>query len=237
MRFLAAPCVALASLLLTEFAHADAANPNPTPPAPSASTATPAEPVITPGDSELKFEPIPDAEDRLGGHFVLGAAVGPKWTFGALNGDQSQHSQLGRPGLALNLDLGAGITRSVALGVWGEFDDYGAPPECSLCSSKSFAGGPFLRYHVVQGTRFDPWGMFGIGVRQTNIQNGGRSDEHFFGAELLRLSFGADWYATSNIAIGPYFQLAMGTYGPLYIDRLHTDVGTGLRLVLDFPGK
>ncbi|HEX3776691.1 MAG TPA: hypothetical protein VHV51_19600 [Polyangiaceae bacterium] len=152
MRFLAASCAALASLLLAEFAHADepkSSTPAPvtsgTAPATSATAAEPGEPVVVPGDSEPTFEPIPDAKDLLGGHFVLGAGLGAKWTFGALNGEQSQHSEIGRPGLALNLDLGAGITRSVALGVWGEFDDYSAPPECSICSSKSFAGGPFLR--------------------------------------------------------------------------------------------
>jgi hypothetical protein len=185
---------------------------------------------------EPVLEPIPNARDLLGGHVVLAGALGAKWPFGSLNDQQTQRSELG-PGLALNLDLGVGLSRTVVLGVWGEFDDYSAPPLCAACSAKSFAGGPFLRYHAVQGARFDPWAAFGVGVRQTNIDNGGQSSEHFFGAELLRLSLGADWYATSNIAIGPYVELDMGSYGRFDLGTLHTDLGTGLRLTLDFPGK
>src|SRR5450432_4032605 len=240
MRSFAAPCAALASLLLAGLAHAETPASAAPAPAPSASAPAPATAgrlVVVPGEPEQPLlEPIPSARDLLGGHVVLGAALGAKWPFGSLNDRQTQRSELG-PGLALNLDLGVGISRSVVLGAWGEFDDYSAPPQCSVCSGKSFAAGPFLRYHAVQGARFDPWALLGVGVRQTNIDNGGQTTEHFFGAELLRLSLGADWYASSNVAIGPYIELNMGTYGPLDLSTLHTDLGTGLRLTLDFPGK
>jgi hypothetical protein len=236
MRSFAAPCAALTGLLLAGLVHAETPVSATPAPAPSASV-SPAGPVVVPVEPEQPvLEPIPNARDLLGGHVVLGAAVGAKWPFGALNDSQTQRSELG-PGLALNLDLGVGLSRSVVFGAWGEFDEYSAPPQCSVCSSKSFAAGPFLRYHAVQGARFDPWAALGVGVRQTNIDNGGSSTEHFFGAELLRLSLGADWYASSNVAIGPYVELNMGTYGAFNLDRLHTDLGTGLRLTLDFPGK
>jgi hypothetical protein len=240
MRSFAAPCATLAGFLLAGLAHAE--TPASAPPAPASSASasapvTPGGPVVTPAEPDQPvLEPIPNAHDLLGGHVMLGAALGAKWPFGSLNDSQTQRSELG-PGLALNLDLGVGISRTVVLGIWGEFDDYSAPPLCPECSAKSFAGGPFLRYHPVQGARFDPWGAIGVGLRQTNIDNGARHTEHFFGAELLRLTLGADWYASSNVAIGPYVELNMGAYGPLSLDTLHTDLGTGLRLTLDFPGK
>jgi hypothetical protein len=245
MRSFAVPCAALAGSFLATLAHAEApasdAAPVTSASAPAAATppapAAPSAMVIVPGDSDQPIlEPIPSARDLLGGHFVLGAAVGAKWPFGSFNDTQTQRSQLG-PGLALNLDLGVGLSRSVVLGAWGEFDDYSAPPQCSVCSGKSFAGGPFLRYHAVQGARFDPWAAFAIGLRQTNIDNGGSLSEHYFGPELLRLTAGGDWYASSNFAFGPYVELNMGTYGKFASGTLHTDLGTGLRLVLDFPGK
>jgi hypothetical protein len=250
MRSFAAPCAALAGLFLAVLAHAETpatATPAPAPSAATstAATATPAAsassapdgPVVVPGDSDQPtLEPIPNARDLLGGHVVLGAGIGAKWPFGSLNDAQSQRNQIG-PGLALNLDLGVGISRNVALGAWGEFDDYSAPPDCPTCSTQSFAGGPFLRYHVAQGTRFDPWGMFAIGVRQTNVDTDHHTTDHYFGAELLRLSLGADWYASSNVAFGPYVELNMGAYSTFALERLHTDLGTGLRLTLDFPGK
>jgi len=240
MRSLAVPCSALACLFLAGLAHAEAAaSPSPAPATSStaAAAASPDGPVVTPADAdEPVLEPIPNARDLLGGHVVFAGALGAKWPFGSLNDQQTQRSELG-PGLALNLDLGVGLSRNVVLGVWGEFDAYSAPPRCAACSAKSFAGGPFLRYHPVQGARFDPWASLGVGVRQTNIDNGGQSSERFFGAELLRLSLGADWYATSNIAIGPYVELDMGSYGRFDLGTLHTDLGTGLRLTVDFPGK
>lgn len=238
MRSSAVPCCALACLFFAGLARAQApASPPPAPAASSAAPATPEGPVVSPADvDEPVLEPIPSARDLLGGHVILAGALGAKWPFGSLNDQQTQRSELG-PGLGLNLDLGVGLSRNVVLGAWGEFDTYSAPPRCAACSAKSFAGGPFLRYHAVQGARFDPWASLGVGVRQTNIDNGGKSSEHFFGAELLRLSLGADWYATSNIAVGPYVELDMGSYGRFDLGTLHTDLGTGLRLTLDFPGE
>jgi len=239
MRILAVPCVALLGLLVTALGHAEGtATPAPgQPTAAPGSDIEPPGPVVVPGDSdEVTLEPIPSAKDMLGGHLLLGGALGAKWGFGALNDHQSQRSELG-PALGLNLDLGIGLSRTVVLGLWGEFDDHSAPSRCSVCSGKSFAAGPFLRYHVVQGTRFDPWVQLAFGARRTSIDNGGARDEQFNGFEIWRLSTGADWYATSGFTLGPYFEIDMGTYGPFHWDTLHTDLGAGLRLSLNFPGR
>ena len=134
--------------------------------------------------------------------------------------------------LALTLDLGYGLSRNVVVGAWGEFDNHYAPSGCGVCSAKSFAGGPFIRYHLVQGTRFDPWGSFALGVRSTNVDTRVDTD-HYFGVDFLRLTMGGDWYPTSNVGIGPYFTFDAGSYG----SRVHTGLSTGLRLVLDLPGK
>lgn len=242
MRILAAPCVVLAGLFVAALGHAESpANPASAEAAPvragSDGDVDPPGPVVVPGNSEeVRYEPIPSAKDMLGGHFLAGASVGAKWGFGALNDHQSQRSELG-PALALKLDLGIGLSRTVVLGLWGEFDDHSAPWRCSICSGKSFAGGPFLRYHAAQGTRFDPWVQLAFGARRTTIDNGGNVDEHFNGFEIWRFSTGADWYATSGIALGPYFDVGMGTYGNFHWDTLHTDLGAGLRLVLNLPGR
>lgn len=195
-----------------------------------ATTATkPASPglVITPAEPDQPlFEAIPNARDTLGGHFVIGASAGVKWPFGS-------HSSALGTGYGLNLDLGFGLGRSVVLGAWGEFDAYAGASGCSACSGKSFAGGPFLRYHLVQGTRFDPWGSLAVGVRQTSVDNG-VSTAHYFGPELLKLSLGGDWYPTSNIGFGPYVTIDVGSYNE---STAHAGLGAGLRLIVDLPGK
>ena len=208
--------------------------------------------VIVPGEPEQPvLEPIPSAHDMLGGHFVVGASVGAKWPFGSLSDGVKQDQALSA-GLALNLDLGVGLSRNVVLGVWGEFDEYLSPAAsavCAACSAKSFAGGPFLRYHIVQGTRFDPWGAIAVGVRQTNIDHdnvstrpGVTETTHYFGPDWLRLSLGGDWYPLANVGIGPYVEFDIGAYNKhpqsSTVDtEIHTGLGTGLRLTLDFPGK
>jgi hypothetical protein len=182
--------------------------------------------VVVPAEPDQPaLEPIADARDRLGGHFVAAASGGVKWPFGS-------HSRTLGTGLGLNLDLGFGLGRSIVLGAWGEFDSYSAASNCSVCSGKSFAGGPFLRYHIVQGTRFDPWGAIAVGVRSSSVDIGNSSAQHF-GPELLKLTLGGDWYPSQNFAFGPYVTLDLGTFG----SAAYAGLGTGLRLVLDLPGK
>lgn len=182
--------------------------------------------VIVPADPEQPaLEPIPNARDNLGGHFQLGAGVGAKWPFGS-------HSGALGTGLGLNLDLGFGVSRNIVLGLWGELDAYHTHSECGDCSGKSFAGGPLIRYHVVQGTRFDPWGELAVGVRSTIIDIHGDSKTHT-GPDFLKLTLGGDWYPASSVGIGPYVTFDLGTYG----SSSHSGLGTGLRLVLDLPGK
>ena len=239
MRIPAALSASLAGLFLAQLASAqspDSAPPS-TPAEPAPATAAPATPApvtasgkpaldIVPAEPEQPLlEPIPSARDTLGGHFVLGAGAGVKWPFGS-------HSGALGAGLGLNLDLGYGVSRNVVLGAWGEFDGYSTVSGCTDCSGKSFAGGPLVRYHIVQGTRFDPWGELAVGVRSTSVQVRGESKNHV-GPDFLKLTLGGDWYPTSNVGIGPYVTFDIGTYG----SSSHSGLGTGLRLVLDFPGK
>jgi len=258
MRIPAALRVSLGLVFLAQFASAETpasadsretgAAPEPTPAASAspatapasaaaaapASSAGPAEPTldVVPAEPDQPLlEPIPNARDTLGGHFVLGASLGVKWPFGSLDDGVKQRSALGAA-LAVNLDVGYGISRNVVLGAWGEFDAHSSPSSCGACSGKSFAGGPFIRYHIVQGTRFDPWGALAVGVRSTSVETGSGKDS-YFGADLLKLSLGGDWYPTSKIGFGPYVTFDLGTYN----STLHSGLGTGLRVVLDLPGK
>jgi hypothetical protein len=265
MRFPAVSSAALASLFFAQLASAQGAPDSAAPEASPAQAAAPAvskapAPEATPVDAAAPpvaataptldvvpadpdqpiLEAIPNARDTLGHHFILGAAVGAKWPFGSLSDGTKQHSELGA-GLAFNLDLGVGLSRNVVLGAWGEFDTNGSPSECHWCSSTSFAGGPFVRYHIVQGTRFDPWGAIAIGVRHTSVDNHSVTS-NFFGPDWLRLTLGGDWYPLANLGVGPYVEFDLGAYNShphsaIVDTTIHTGLGTGVRFVLDFPGK
>ncbi|MEP7053271.1 MAG: hypothetical protein ABJB12_23110 [Pseudomonadota bacterium] len=259
MRFPAALGVASASLFLAGLASAETPAEAASAPAPAASptpasvpagsggttASAPAVPTVTVVPNDLdqpQLEAVPNARDTLGGHFVIGGAVGAKWGFGSFSEGSKQSQALGT-GLALNLDLGVGLSRNIVLGVWGEFDDYSSASACPSCSTTSYAGGPFLRYHIVQGTRFDPWGAIAIGVRQTKLDPGaGNATSSFFGPDWLRLTLGGDWYPFANLGVGPYVEFDVGAYNKhpnssTVNTAVHTGLGTGLRIVLDFPGK
>ncbi len=264
MRFSAAMSAAFAWLFLAQLAHAQSpisGAPSPEPaPAESPEAATPAAPEtaapggaqppagapalqIVPADAdEPALEPIPSARDTLTRHFIVGASLGLRWPFGSLENGIKQRAALGA-GLALNLDLGFGLSRNVVLGGWAEFDDFSSPSRCSACSATSFAGGPFLRYHIVQGTRFDPWGVIAVGARRTAVDTGSATSK-YFGPDWLRLTLGGDWYPFANVGVGPYLQFDLGSYTSHPQSQsgsvgtsLHTGLGTGLRVTLDFPGK
>jgi hypothetical protein len=244
MRIPAALSASLAGLFLARLAAAQspasAASSAPAEPAPASAapeSSAPAAPAVAPvapkpaldivpaEPDQPALEAIPSAHDTLSGHFQLGAGAGAKWPFGS-------HSGTLATGLGLNLDLGFGISRNVLLGLWGEYDTYHTHSACGVCSGSSFAGGPLVRYHVVQGTRFDPWGELAVGMRSTKIDVRGDSKTHT-GPDFLKLTLGGDWYPTSNFGIGPYVTFDIGTYG----SSSHSGLGTGLRLVLDLPGK
>ena len=167
MRTPVALCAALGLVFLAHLASAETpasaspepkaapapATPAPAPaaaPAPGATPGTPApaeeaSPVVVPAENEQPpLEPIPNAHDTLGGHFVLGAAVGPRWPFGDLSSTRNEQDYMGAA-LAVNLDLGYGLSRNVVIGAWGEFDNHYAPSGCKQCSAQSFAGGESRR--------------------------------------------------------------------------------------------
>src|SRR5690606_33238202 len=89
-----------------------------------------------------------------------------------------------------------------------EYTAFSDGDRCARCGASSFAGGPFLRYHLVQGTRFDPWASVAVALRHLSTDELGDTS----GLDWLRLELGADWYALSQIGFGPYAGLTLGTF-------------------------
>ncbi len=184
---------------------------------------------------------VPPALDTLGGHFSLAGSAGVAVPFGDLQQGAAQSRAMGA-GWGFGAELGYGVSRSVVVGVWGQGLKLGGGSSCKDCSTTSFAGGPFVRYHLVQGTRFDPWMSAGLGFRTTRITGGAGGDLSYSGLEWLRLRVGGDWYAFSNFGFGPFFELDAGHYfsRPSQASgsaSTHLAFTTGLRLIVDLPGK
>lgn len=189
-------------------------------------------------DSEPDLPFIPDAKDSLAGHFSLAVGGGVAFPFGNVQSKVTT-SDVIAPGWALSLNAGIGVSRSVAVGVFGQYLFYGDGDECTGCDGTSFAVGPFIRYHLVQGVRFDPWVLAGIGYRTLSVSTA-EGDLDYSGIEWLHLEFGGDWYATSTLGFGPYLGFDWGIFGNHPGDgdsSSHFQLTTGLRIDLDLPGK
>lgn len=202
----------------------------------------PTEPALPPeaatGDGEPEPIVVPPARDLLGGHFVIGGAGALVAPFARIDDETASNDVLGI-GPAFALDLGAGVSRSLLVGVYAQLAFYSSPDACDDCSGTNVAAGAFVRYHLVQGVRFDPWISAGIGYRGLTVENAD-SDIGYSGIDWLRLQVGGDWYPLAVLGFGPFVELDLGTYfntrrgtdPSLYVNLL-----AGLRVVLDFPGK
>lgn len=198
-----------------------------------------------PDDEEPELPMTPPAADTLGGHFMLsvaGAFVNPSGRYSSSLSDNAGWGWL------FGADAGYGVSRSVVLGAWGHYQDLPGSGSCSDCTATSWAVGPFVRFHLVQGLRFDPWMLFSVGYRQSNVTPpplGPATDPpsngwDFSGFDWARIQVGGDWYAFKSLGFGPFLELDSGGFtsrdsgGNL---RAHWHFAAGLRLVLDVPGK
>jgi hypothetical protein len=205
----------------------------------------PPSPVPAPND-EPEPPLVPDAKDTLGGHLVLAASGAFVVPWGEFS-DGLSTADLG-PGYGIGADLGYGLSRSVVLGVWGQYNTYAESPDCALdpdagdddCTAMGFAVGPFVRYHLVQGMRFDPWLLAGVGYRALTVESrSGKAD--YSGFEWMRIAVGGDYYPLNTFGFGPIIELDAGVFGNRPSDdrgtSIHFTFVAGLRLLLDVPGK
>jgi hypothetical protein len=191
-------------------------------------------------DTEPKPPLVPRANNLLGSHLLIGASVGPAWSLGRLGTNVAAARGLGT-GLGFRADAGLGLSRYVVLGVWGNFASYSDGDQCASCSGRAFALGPFVRYQLAQGLRFDPWLSLGGGYRQLSFDGGTGVRQKFSGIEWLHLELGADYYAFSGLGLGPYAALSASSYTTRPASAgdasVNTELSVGLRFLLDLPGR
>jgi hypothetical protein len=133
------------------------------------------------------------------------------------------------------------LSRSVVLGVWGSYASYAKGDACSDCSGRAFAVGPFVRYQLLQGLRFDPWLTLGGGYRSVSFKDATGTQQKFSGLEWLHFELGADYYLLSGFGFGPYGALGLSSYttrpSGAGAAAVNTELSVGLRFLLDLPGR
>ncbi|HTQ05797.1 MAG TPA: hypothetical protein VMI54_18170 [Polyangiaceae bacterium] len=182
---------------------------------------------------------VPAAHDTLSGHWTAGLAAAVEAPFGQLTLDETSGLGAGYGGI---VDLGFGVSRTVVVGLWGNFFEYGS-------SQSSFALGPSVTYHLVQGVRFDPWVLAGAGYRSLSLDAGGVK-RHFAGFEFAHVMIGGDYFVFSGFGLGPWLDFDSGVFTTRPSTNAaggsqdhtpgmatHFAFSGGLRVVLDLPGK
>lgn len=190
-------------------------------------------------DEEEQAEDIPPARDTRGGHFLAAAGAALWVPMGRIESGVPMADLFG-PSLALTLTLGFGVSRTTVAGLWGHFAPLSSASDCSKCDGQYFAGGPFVRYHLAQGIRTDPWISLGVGVRSLSVEQDGQSSQ-YLGLDWLRLRFGGDFYPTSNFGFGPFIEWNLGnpiTKSEGKLDgRVYAQFLVGGEFAFDVPGR
>ena len=89
------------------------------------------------------------------------------------------------------------------------------------CLASSVRVGVEAQVHFQPDERIDPWVGYGIGleVSSASATGGGapEASESFTGIELARLAGGVDFRLSSLFGIGPFVELAFGTYSHAHV--------------------
>lgn len=150
------------------------------------------------------------ADDTLTRHFIISVGVGYAPVFGHLDSQTSLTNRVSG-GAGYFLDVGYGVTRNVELGLHSEFSLYGNAIECPHCDGKSFDEVASLRYHLVQGVKFDPWLRTGLGISTFQLHEL-QNSQTYVGVHWFELSIGGDWYFARNFGVGPLLGLSLSSY-------------------------
>ena len=189
-------------------------------------------------DSDAGPEPVAAAADTLAGHLLLNAGPLLSVPFARLD-EQTAFSEAGGLGIGASGKLGIGVSRGLSLGGFAEYTAFGHPSDCDTCKATTLAFGPFVRYHLVQGVRFDPQIALGVGYRTLDATTRDRKYK-YTGIDWLKLELGGAWYALSQVGFGPYAELSLGSFTKRPENRDATVYGSfsvGLRLLLDAQGR
>jgi hypothetical protein len=174
---------------------------------------------------------------------LISPKIGLMLPLGSADGVTSQTATTSS-GPSFGLDLAYGLSRHVD--VHGRFDygmigsGDGCPPGLD-CSARSIAVGAGLGYHLVNGASIDPWLRVGVGYRRMTFDQtgpGASASRTYSGFEWLHLGIGADWYAVSGLAMGPFASFEFGSYGSHPSDSradysYHSFLSFGLRGTFD----
>lgn len=206
-----------------------------------------AQPSPTGEDDEPEREGRPKAyaPDGRSGHVQIAAVSAAEFPAGDL-----------APGRALTdvVDVGASVGGSISVGVSRYLSlDASAKVgflfprnDCDSCEGRVVGAGLGLRYHLVQGSAFDPWIRLGMGYRLFEIEHDQAETARvlavesgsYHGLDAAQLAFGGWFYPVRGFGLGPFMSTELGTFldwpeGTPRVTRAYAFFQLGLAVVID----
>ncbi len=188
-----------------------------TPPAPS--PPRPAAPQGDAGGSASARAPNP-TEARTG--FRLGARAAAAFPVGKTEaGEDSQLSRVFGTALPLTLDVGAQVSPSFYVGVYGSWvvgsagtnaDAACAKVDCSVYGARL---GLDLELRLARSGSPLPWlsYAFGWSADEIDLESGGKTEQHAYGGlDFATLLAGADFSVGEHLAVGPFGGVSLSVY-------------------------
>ena len=166
--------------------------------------------VPEPKEPDSHLVPAGPADDTISRRLLLSVGTGYTSFFGHLDSRTSVPSRLSGGGQFF-VDIGYGVSRYVELELDGSYAFLGNAAECSSCRGKVYEAVGAIRYHLVQGVRFDPWVRTGLGLSAFQLEQNQRTS-HYLGLHWLELSLGGDWYFGRNFGFGPLLAISLASY-------------------------
>ena len=178
------------------------------------------------------------ADDTISHRLLLSAGTGYTGMVGQLDSRTSLANRLAG-GINVFLDVGYGVTRNVEIELNTSYASLGNAVECPSCTGKAYEAVAALRYHLVQGVRFDPWVRTGIGLSAFKLSEN-QTSATYLGLHWLELTLGGDWYFSRNFGIGPLLSMSFASYFDHPADSKVSIAAkwlAGVNLAFDSTGK
>lgn len=200
-------------------------------------TRTTPELIAPPAEPAIRLVPGASDSDSLTGHLLPNASIGYTTGYGNIDSSISTRSSLAS-GATIGLGVGYGVSRNVELGVSASLAPLSGGSSCTTCEGRLTDALLYVSYHLVQGTRFDPWVRFGVGVTGLHLTGTGK-DFDYVGLSWANIMFGGDWYASKYIGFGPVLSCALQSYVRTPADRsasVAERLTVGMRVTFDVSG-
>jgi hypothetical protein len=210
------------------------------PPAASAPASSP--PLLTFDGAAKRSDPAADREADTGerkavphGGFALALGLGYSAPAGSSTGEKDADLAKTVGGqFPISVEIGGNVTPAVFIGAYGSVAPGGVSASLDTtctqarldCSSHSLRGGFAFRYRFLPGGPIQPWLGYAVGYESTTVSASstvyaGTASTEITGWELGHFSFGLDFPVERYLALGPFFDVAVGQY-----DHVHSQSPT-----------